>query len=177
MRLLKNILIGVVGLVLAAALIGLFLDERVHVERSISIEAPPSVVFALVNDLRQFNRWSPWAETDPNIRYTFDGPASGEGARMSWESEHPNVSSGSSEIIESRPDRLVRTALDFGSQGDAVAFFSLEPVDSGTRVTWGFDSDFGYDLVGRYFGLLMDGWVGGDYERGLARLKRLAEGG
>ena len=30
-------------------------------------------------------------------------------------------------------------------------------------------------MVGRYMGLMMDEWVGADYERGLERLKELAE--
>jgi hypothetical protein len=34
-----------------------------RVTRSASIDAPPEVVFAQVNDLRKWNDWSPWGYT------------------------------------------------------------------------------------------------------------------
>ena len=171
MKWVKRGLIGLAMVVVVAVTIGLLLPRSVHVERSIVIEAPPSVVFALVNDYRAFNRWSPWARIDPDTEYQFEGPASGVGARMRWDSDHPSVGSGSQEIIASEPNRRVAMALDFGAQGTATAYYDLAPQGAHTRITWGFDTDFGYDLLGRYFGLLFDRLIGADYERGLANLK------
>lgn len=51
----------------------------------------------------------------------------------------------------------------------------LSPVDEGTRVAWDLDSDMGAGPLGRWMGLMMDRWVGGDYEAGLANLKTLVE--
>ena len=42
-------------------------------------------------------------------------------------------------------------------------------------MTWGLEADMGNAPVGRYMGLMMDRWVGGDFEAGLARLKALVE--
>lgn len=176
MKLLRNILL-VLG-VLAALLVagGFLLPAKIHVERSTVIAASAAAVFGLVNDFRQFNRWSPWAELDPSTRYAFEGPPSGVGARMLWQSDDSNIGSGSQEIIESVPDRLVRTHLDFGPQGVATASYRLEPVETGTKITWALDADAGNNLPMRYFGLFFDRLVGADYERGLARLRALAEG-
>ena len=58
----------------------------------------------------------------------------------------------------------------------ATAYYDLQAEEGGTRVTWGFDTDFGHDLVGRYFGLVLGPLIGADYEKGLANLKALAEG-
>lgn len=171
----KKILMALVGLVAVLVVVGLILPASTHVERETTIAASPEQVFGMVNDFQNFNRWSPWAERDPKTKYTFEGPSSGVGAKMSWASDHPNVGSGSQEIIESKPHTLVRTALDFGDQGQAVAFFKIEPAGEGTKVTWGFDTDAGYNLIGRYFGLILDGMLGPDYERGLANLKRVTE--
>ena len=33
------------------------------------------------------------------------------------------------------------------------------------------------NLIGRYFGLMMEKWLGPDYEKGLENLKRVAEAG
>ncbi|MFQ5983365.1 MAG: hypothetical protein ACE5KS_08325, partial [Woeseiaceae bacterium] len=70
----------------------------------------------------------------------------------------------------------VATALDLGDQGEASAIFELNETDDGTEVVSTFDLAFGFNLIGRYVGLMLDGVVGADYEKGLASLKSMAEG-
>jgi effector-binding domain-containing protein len=53
---------------------------------------------------------------------------------------------------------------------------ALASVSGGTQVTWSLDTDLGAGPIWRYFGLMMDRWVGKDFERGLVNLKALAEG-
>lgn len=178
MKIIRNLLIALVAIVVVLAAVGLFLPDRAHVERSITIEAPASAMFSLLNGFGSFNQWSPWYERDPDAEYRFEGPATGVGAKMYWSSNEPDVGSGSQEIIEIEPGRSVKTALDFGAQGTATATFIIEPAESGSTVTWSLDTEFGYDLMGRWLGVLFfDKWIGGDYEKGLESLKRLAEGG
>ena len=145
-------------------------------KRATTIDAAPGEVFELVNSFENFNRWSPWYERDPDGDYRIEGPEEGVGARMIWASDEPDVGSGSQEIVESVPDRLVRTKLDFGDMGDASAFFEIEPRgEDRTHLVWRFDTDLGLNPVSRYFGLMFERWIGPDYEQGLARLKTLAE--
>ena len=158
-------------------IVGLILPGDILVSRSIEIEAPPERVFPLVDDLEAFKRWSPWAEIDNETKNELSGPESGIGARMSWSSDNPEVGSGSQEIIRSTPPEQVVLKLDFGSQGTAQAAFDLAPARTGTKVTWSFTYEIGYNLIGRYMGLLMEGLVGKKYEEGLERLKRLVETG
>jgi len=174
MSILKKILLGLVVLAVLLVVIGFFLPASAHVERSATIEASPATVFALVNGYRSFNKWSPWAERDPETEYLIEGPDSGVGAKMSWTSQNPQVGTGFQEITVSEPHARVQTHLDFGSQGTAEAFFAIEPAATGTTVTWGFDTDFGMNLVSRYMGLMFDSWIGADYEAGLAKLAELA---
>ncbi len=177
MKIVKVLLGIVVALVVAILVVGQLLPSEQHVERSTVIDADPAAVFALINDFREFNRWSPWAEKDPQTEYEFSGPDSGVGSKMAWRSEDPNVGSGEQEIIESQPNTMVKTKLTFdGFDTPSYATFALEEAGNGTRVTWAFDANLD-NLVGRYMGLMMDRWVGADYENGLARLKEVAEGG
>ena len=163
-------------LVVVIVAIAYILPGSVKVQRETVIDAAPGEVFALVNSFENFNQWSPWYERDPNGDYQIEGPEHGVGARMTWASEKPDVGSGSQEIIESVPDKLVRTKLDFGDMGNANAFFEIEPKgDASTRLVWGFDTDLGLNPVSRYFGLMFERWIGPDYEHGLAKLKTLAE--
>src|SRR5262245_21452972 len=152
------------------------LPRHSHVERSIVIDAPRATVFALVDGFKQFNKWSPWAALDPNARYTIEGPEFGVGAKQSWNGDPKTVGAGSQEIVDVKPMESVTSRLDFGQQGTATATMLLTPQAAGTRVIWSLETDNGAGPVGRWFGLMMDRWVGPDYERGLVNLKKLAEG-
>lgn len=175
MQVLRRIFYGVAIVLVALAVIAFFLPREVEVARSTWIDAPPATVFELVNGFRRYNDFSPWFELDPQARYTYEGPAAGVGAKMSWASEDQSVGSGSQEIVRSEPLRTVQTKLDFGGQGTALATWTIEPRDDGSEVTWGFETDLGMNPVARYMGLAFDQLIGPDYERGLAKLKRVAE--
>ncbi len=175
MKTLKRVLVGILAVVILLAVVGLALPRHAHVERSMVINAPRAQLFDALNSFKRFNEFSPWAALDPNTRYSYGGPESGVGAQMSWISTDKNVGSGTNEIIESAAPDFIRTRLDFGDQRPAEASFKFEPADGGTRVTWGFDCDLGNNPIARYFGLMFDKWIGGDYEKGLAKLKQVME--
>jgi uncharacterized protein YndB with AHSA1/START domain len=172
MRVLKFVLVTLVLLAALVVGVGLMLPDEVEVQRSTVIDRPPSQVYALLNGFTRFNDWSPWAEYDETAVYALEGPATGIGARMTWQGERGG---GSQQIIESVEDTEIVVALDFGSEGRAIARYRLTPEGEGTRVVWLLESDFEGSLVGRWFGLMMDDMVGADYERGLGQLKALLE--
>lgn len=175
MRLLIK-LAGILAVVAVSLLvIGLLLPKQGHVERSIVINAPPPIVYGLVNGFAHFEEWSPWADKDPSMKVERSGPDTGVGAKYAW-SGNQAVGSGSQEIIESTPPSLVRTKLLFGDFAEpSIASLAIAPDGSGSRVTWSLNVEVGSNPVNRYFGLLMNKMVGPDYEKGLARLKTLAE--
>ena len=144
------------------------------VTRSAEIAAPPDKVFAIVGDLRRFNEFSPWADLDPNIKYTFEGPESGVGQKMSWSSENADHGNGSQTITKYEPPNFVESQLDFGMRGKSVATWDLVPATAGTKATWSFKADL-EGIPAKWFGLMFDRWIGADYEKGLAKLKAVAE--
>lgn len=174
MKFIKYLAVGLIGLMILFGFIGLFLPSSQHIERQITIDAPAARVYPYANDFRKFNEWSPWAKLDPNTRYTFSGTDSGTGAIMQWSSEHEHVGKGSQQIIDSRPNEYVKTELDFGFGAPANATFTLSETAGQTTVVWAFDAYMG-NTISRYFGLMMDSWVGASYEQGLADLKTLVE--
>jgi hypothetical protein len=175
MRMLRRIVLILVAIIVIVAAIGYLLPQRVAVARATDIAAPPSVVFPLVADLRESGKWSPWLGIDPNMNVTFSGPDVGVGQTMIWASNDARVGNGSQTVTEYQPESRVVTALDFGPQGRAVATTTVEPVGDGSLVTWGFDTDLGMNPVARYFGLALESMIAPDYERGLAKLKEVAE--
>ncbi|HEY0975554.1 MAG TPA: SRPBCC family protein [Solimonas sp.] len=177
MRALKWLFIVIVALIVGVVVGGFFLPDQARVERSIVVSSKPSTVYTALNGFGQFNRWSPWADLDPQTRYTLSGPLIGVGARLAWASDDPNVGAGSQEIIEVVPDERVRMRLIFaGFDSENYSTHQLVPEGEGTRVVWSYDTQFHGNLLGRYFGLMLDGMLGPDYEKGLARFKEVVEG-
>ena len=164
----------VIGAVVALLIVvGLLLPRHSRVEVSMPVDAPPATVYALVNDFRRVDLWSPRTATDPNARIVFSGPNRGVGATVTWDGVI--VGSGTQTIVESRANEHVATTINPGEPGEARTWFDIDREDGKTRVTWGFAHDHGLNLVGRYFALLLSGVVKRDYENGIRALKELAE--
>lgn len=174
-RVLRWLGIAIVALVVAGLAVAFILPRHAVITRSIDIAAPPADVWPIVADLRRFNEWSPWADLDPDAAFTFTGPTDGVGQTLNWESDDQRVGSGAMTVEALDPDTRVDIGVAFADAGTANSFVMLEPAGSGTRATWGFDSDLGFNPIARYFGMMADGVVGPDYEKGLARLKAVAE--
>lgn len=166
--------LAIFALVLLGVLVGVFLPSRYRVERSIDIQAPAERVFAEVNDLRRNEAWSPWKVHDPSMRYTYPAASVGEGAIYRWTSRHSGA--GELKIVRSIPYRRIDTELHFMEQGKARGYWRFAPEGTRVHVRWGFEGDAGWNLPGRYFGLMMNRWVGPHFEEGLRRLKGIAEG-
>jgi hypothetical protein len=146
------------------------------VSRSAKISAPPEKIFPHVNDLHQWNNWSPWAKLDPNAKVTFSGPDAGVGEAMRWEG-NSKIGTGKMTIIDSQPDSVIRLRLDFEKPMLATntAEFSFLPDARQTLVTWAMRGK--NSLGGKIFGLVFnfDKMVGDKYEEGLVNLKSVAE--
>jgi len=170
---------GLLGLLVIVIALGFVLPSQRHVERAILIDAPPETVFAWVGDFNQWDAWSPWAQKDPPATMAIAGL--GLGQTMTWQSDHPEVGSGSQEIVEIKPPSRLKTHLDFGDRGYGDAVLQLAPEAGKTRVTWSLDTDMrnGVSLrqqpLSTYMGFLMDAMVGNEYEVGLQNLKAIAE--
>jgi hypothetical protein len=175
MRIVKRIVVGIVVVAIVLVGISYLLPRQATVFRSVEMKASPEAIYPLVSDLRRFNEWSPWFERDPLATYTFTGPADGVGQTMNWESKDPNVGAGSQAITRLEPGKEVEMQLDFGRQGTATGWVELVANGPATTVTWGFKTDTGFNPIARYFGLAIDRMVGPDFEKGLAKLKSLAE--
>jgi hypothetical protein len=150
------------------------LPRTVVVERSVEISRPVPEVYGVLNSFERFNEWSPWFDDDPQAVYTQSGPPSGVGARYAWKGNQA-VGEGSQTITASVPDRQVDIALAFGEGPPALIRYTLEATSAGTRLTWRFEADLGFNPVMRWFGLMFDSMIGTDYAEGLAQLKRVLE--
>jgi effector-binding domain-containing protein len=171
---LKRIFVVLVAVAAVLAIIGFLLPRNIHIERSVSIARPASLIYAAVNSFQLFPKWSPWQDLDPTMHQTTEGARDGVGAKLVW-SGNDKVGSGTQLITASTLNQSVASDVDFGKMGVAKSNILLLPQGPSTRVTWTLDIDMGAGPVGHYFGLMMDGMIGKDYDKGLAKLKALIE--
>ncbi len=55
-------------------------SSEVRVERTAEVGATANKIFPMINDLRPFNTWNPFAKADPASVITYNGPEPGFGA-------------------------------------------------------------------------------------------------
>lgn len=145
------------------------------VSRTRHVAAPPERVYPLIADLAAMNTWNPFVAPDPNIRITYEGPASGTGARHTWAGNR-HVGEGSIEIVEAvEPSRVamkLRMVKPMRANNDVT--FTLSPSAGGTDVTWVMSGP--QPLLPRIMTLFIDcdRMVGGLFETGLAGLEARA---
>jgi uncharacterized protein YndB with AHSA1/START domain len=150
--------------------------DTFRIQRRTSIKAPPEKVFALINDFRNWESWSPWEKMDPAMRKTHSGPTMGRGAVYEW-AGNKKVGKGRMEIIESSPSSRIMIQLDFIEPFEAhnMAEFSLKAERDFTSITWAMYGPTSYmaKLMGLF--LNMDNMIGKDFETGLSNMKTAAE--
>ncbi len=148
-----------------------------RIARSITIKAPAAKVFAQVNDLHLWKAWSPWARLDPHMKETHQGPPSGVGAKYHWLG-NKKVGEGRMTITQSRPPELVVIQLQFikpfaATNTTEFKFQTQNPHE--TNVMWVMTGRNNFMAKAFCMFMNMDKLVGGDFDKGLAALKTVAE--
>lgn len=177
MKFIKYLIVFLFALVVGFYIYGyLALEDEARVSRSVMIDRPAKMVFKTVNSMRNFNQWSPWYGIDPEAKYQFSGPEAGVDSAMSW-SGNEQVGKGRQRIVESVPNRLVKSLLQFDGRNDDSSFATveIEERDGKSHVKWIFETNFKGNIIGRYTGLLLEKMLAPQYEKGLLNLKKLLE--
>lgn len=146
------------------------------VERSTEIAALPASVNALVVSLPEWQKWSPWEDIDPHLGRTYTGPTSGVGSSYAWVGNR-KAGAGTMTITEATPEHIaIDITFTRPFKAANTATFTLTPIDNGsTLVVWRMAGK--QPLIMRILSPLInqDRLIGKDFEKGLSRLKTVAE--
>jgi uncharacterized protein YndB with AHSA1/START domain len=146
------------------------------ISREISINAPVEKIFPYLNNSKLAERWGPWLEVDPDAKMTYSGPDSGVGSRASWDGGK-QLGTGSATIVESVPNQLVATKLEYIKPmymtQDSV--YLVKSSGNQTKVTWKVTGQNGFMSRLMCVFMNMDKMVGDMFEKGLSNLKILVE--
>ncbi|AKJ04023.1 polyketide cyclase/dehydrase/lipid transport protein [Archangium gephyra] len=173
---LKKIFLGAAVIILALCGVIALQPSTFSVQRSATFKAAPDIAFALVNDFHRWEGWSPWQKLDPNQKMTFEGAATGVGAKYGW-SGNDQVGEGRMTIEESKTNELVRIQLEFirPFASTSPTTFTFSPAAEGVTVTWKMEGT--NTFMGKAISLFvgMDAMLGKDFDAGLAAMGKLAE--
>ncbi len=172
----KRILAAVAVLFAGVLIYGAFQPGHFQVQRTVTIQASPEKIFPLINDYHNWPSWSPYEKLDPNLKRTFSGPPSGQGAVYEWDG-NTKAGKGRMEITQSVPFSKVAINLDFSKpmEGHDLTEFTLQPNGNATNVTWAMSGPLNFSGKVMTVFVSMDSIIGKDFERGLNQLKAVAE--
>ncbi len=162
-------------LFVALILFSFLLPREVNVSRNITIDAPMDRVFEQVNDLRNWEKWSPWKRMDPMMEMTFSNPPVGQGAFYKWVSEDKRMGTGTMTLATVTTNEQIVCALHSEDWGDTNSTFQFANKGKQIEVTWKMDSKVGVMPWSKYFALAMKSEMKKQFDQGLKGIKFYAE--
>ena len=176
MKVLK-VIIGIIVVLAIVLVVGSFLLPKTYsVSRSITINAPDSVIYKNIADFNEFYTWNPWAKMEPSAKTTFSGTPVTPGHQYNWVGKE--TGSGYMKIKTLQKNKNIDIELKFIEPFESLADtkFDIIPEGSSQKVTWTMSGE--NNMISKWMCVFMggmDGMIGKDFESGLASLKEKSE--
>lgn len=163
------------SIILLWAILSIFARQHFHIERSVDIAAPYSLVYENVRYYKNFPKWSPWHNYDPAMETKIENTDGELGAVYRWKG-NDKLGTGWQELKGVAPDKLEFKIFfsEWRDQPSDMAYYFQEKNDSTTNVTW--TMDMHVPRPWNAFAMLTDvnAFVGKDFAQGLENLKSIS---
>jgi effector-binding domain-containing protein len=175
MTTLKKISAWIAVIIAILLIIAFILPRTYKVERSIYMKANAQAIYDLVCNLNKWDLWEPWTkESDSTATFSLVGNDCEKGTMRKWDGK--KIGDGEMTITDLVPGQQVMYDLSFfKGKYKSHGGFTIENKGDSCHVTWMDTGDLEYNPVSRYMGLFMGMKLGPDFEKGLAKLKKVAE--
>lgn len=160
--------------ILSFTVVGFFLPKEDKIVVTREIKCSPEHTYSMIQDLKNWGKWDPWHEYDPNMKVIYGDISSGNGAWYTWEG-NKKVGKGKLSISNTIPNRQVDMVLNFSDFGESLCGFNILPNDSGSKVSWYIQLNYSQNSIlknifGGYYYLMMKFFMDKDFNRGLDNL-------
>lgn len=150
MKLIKQVVIGFVGIASVVFLLSLPLPSRLNVSKSVLVNLPAATVMESLGNLQEWPHWNPLLQ-DTAATYKYDG-----NNKVSW-----NAADGKTNSIELQlyaTDSLYITIATNGKPAFNAGFNVLSNTDGGkfTKVDWWIQEDLGWMPWEKFYGLFSE---------------------
>jgi hypothetical protein len=159
MRLLE-VIVALIIVAILAVLWGVALPDHRHIDRSTEVSSPVRQIYDVIDGFRAYPSWTALRSYDPRVQLNLIGPDQGNGASVNWVSGDPRLESGSYTVTDSQQDTSVTWGIVNNWRGENKKYtLNIKPNANGKTVaiTMGYDVDYGWDLMGRYAGMYLEG--------------------
>lgn len=175
MKILKFIVLGIVGIIALLLLIALFIPNDYTVSVSTTIDKPRKVVFDYVKLVKNQEDYSVWVMQDPNVNMKYEGVDGTTGFKASWDSKDDNVGAGSQQITAISEERIdVDLQFIRPMEGEAKASTILESVsENQTKITAEFYGHSSYPM--NLMNFMGEKYITEAENKNLANLKKILE--
>ncbi|MDU0353596.1 SRPBCC family protein [Paraglaciecola aquimarina] len=144
---------------------------KIHVLKTITIQAPIDKVYARLNDFNYWAEWSPWLIMEPEAKVN----VTAEGKHYQWAGDR--VGEGNMQVLSEQHNKKIDYALNFLKpwKSKAEVSFVLSEKNDAVEVSWSMESKLPFFLF--WMKKMMIAYIGMDYQRGLNMLKEVIETG
>lgn len=178
MKFLLKLLFLLLSLVAIVLIVGLFIDGKFTVKRSIKVNQPQEVVFDYISTLSNQQEYGVWHKKDPNIKITTSGIDGTVGCVSAWESSNEEVGKGEQEITRIVYNKRMDTEIRFKEPMDVTSQASMivkRNNDNSSTVTWVMKGESPYPFNVLALFMNMDKEIGPDLKNGLKNMKYILE--
>jgi hypothetical protein len=163
--------IAFAGVALSAVVASGFLaPDHVVVARAATTDASPQAVLQLAASNQGYQTFNPYKATDPALKITPFGPASGVGSGFAFDGKEGK---GTTTITSHTADR-VDYQIKLDGMGEPTQAIQTKVTAQGTQVEWSMRMEFGNNPALRLMGLMMPAMMGPTLEQGLGALTKVA---
>ena len=178
MKFLLKLLFLLLSLVAIVLIVGLFVDGKFSVSRSVEINQSQEVVFDYLSELQNQQEYGVWQKKDPNISIKTTGTDGTVGFISSWDSKMEDVGKGEQEIMKIVDGELIQTEIRFKRPMEVTSQAFIELTELSTNscsVSWRFEGESAYPFNIFALFINMDEEIGPDLANGLNNLKAILE--
>ena len=163
-------------LIILVFVLHLFAPKTYQVERKVIVTTQIDTVFKSLCSLKEQQKWSPWAELDPDMKVDYRG-IDGEVGSVTYWSGNKDVGEGEQEITKINANTDIETELRFLKpfESTSIGYFKLQKLENNTEVTWGFRGKNAFPTTIIMLFMDMEEQIGPDFEKGLNKFKDYIE--
>ena len=129
------------------------------IERSTEVSSPVRQIYDVIDGFHAYPSWTALRSYDPKVQPVWSGPIRAT-ARASLGQRRSAPESGSHTVTDSQQDSSVTWNIVNNWRGENKKYtLNIKPNANGKTVTitMGYDVDYGWDLMGRYAGMYLEG--------------------
>ena len=175
MKTVKKIFLAIVIFIILLVIVAFFLPMNYHVERSTVIKGDKALIYDLTSNLNKWDIWTPWTKKkDSTAVFELIGPDGQVGTMRKWDGKV--IGNGQMTLTQLIPGELVGYDLSFQKgKYNSKGKVSIEAKGDSAKVSWTDEGNLGYNPISRYMGLFMAKMMDPEFDKGLAKLKKVVE--